>query len=83
MPPVTCDNAIFFFSVVSCYCFSAASDSVLVGKRGRPSDHDDRKKQQSPQGNKGDSFFFFFFFFSRITEDMERIIFPSLCFPRL
>lgn len=72
MPPVTCDNTLFhWYSVTVLF---TASDSVWGEKRCRLSDHDDRKKQQSPQGNKGVNCFFSPF----ITEDIRSLCFLSL-----
>lgn len=65
----------FFFQL---YPVTVSPQHLILcwGKRGRPSDHDDRKKQQSPQGNKGDNLFFFTYY-----RRHETFNFPSFCFP--
>lgn len=73
MPPVICDNALFHWYPVT--VLSQHLILCLGGKWWRLSDHDDRKKQQSPQGNKGVKCIFLF---SVITKDVRSLHFLSL-----
>lgn len=71
MPPVTCDYALFHWYPVT--VFSQHLILCLGGKEVK-TDHDNRKKQQSPQGKKEQGCNFFPLF---VSEYIRSLLFPS------